>query len=223
MPLTFRTLCVLVVFVLLVVGLGACDAATKSNLSSTTAANTRTTSSLKIPTTPLPGNGHGSLSPDAVARHSKKGQAGFRAPRSDNSIPNFGREADPFEQKPAVTALRAFLQASAKGEWSRVCSYLTGPTRRQLEMFTKSSTSRKINDCGSVLTTLMSHAGETNTKDLSVDMAVLRVKGNAAFALLHGPDAAKYVMPMQREAGAWKMSQLTPVAYPLGASSAAAP
>jgi len=52
-------------------------------------------------------------------------------------------------------------------------------------------------------------------------VAALRVKGKGAFALFHGPNASKYVMPMVNEGGAWKMSQLAPVAYPLGAPGAA--
>jgi hypothetical protein len=43
----------------------------------------------------------------------------------------------------------------------------------------------------------------------------LRVKGKSAFVLFDGPKASKYVMPMLSEAGAWKVSQLAPLAYPL--------
>jgi hypothetical protein len=48
----------------------------------------------------------------------------------------------------------------------------------------------------------------------ALGLAALRVKGDKAFALFYGPHAQQYMMPMVREGGAWKVTQLAPMAYP---------
>jgi hypothetical protein len=89
------------------------------------------------------------------------------------------------------------------------------PTRRQLETLAKSSKGR-IRGCGPVLAALSSGPAAARADLLTGGVAALRVKGKAAFALFHGPNNSKYVLPMVSVGGAWKMSQLAPIAYPLG-------
>ncbi len=54
---------------------------------------------------------------------------------------------------------------------------------------------------------------------LTNGVAALRIEEKTAFALFYGPNAEKYVIPMQNEDGAWKMTQIAPLHYPLGAST----
>ena len=51
----------------------------------------------------------------------------------------------------------------------------------------------------------------------------LRIKGQSGFALFYGLHRQKYVMPMAREGGAWKVTQLAPIAYPLGSETQTSP
>jgi hypothetical protein len=164
-------------------------------------APTTTTSSKPAPT-PAPSSASGG------------GAASFRAARGDNSIPDFGAEAPNSDRARATAALSAFLRARAAGDWSTVCSYLAATTRKQLERLAGAS-----KDCGTVLAGL-SKGGEAGAETLTGGVAALRIKGDSAFALYHGSHNSKYVMPMVNEGGAWKISQLAPLAYPLGTSAA---
>lgn len=210
--------------ILLTGGLAACGGGSHSSSSNTASSSSSsvvtTTSSPPVAVAkPLGSARRSPPSPDSAAGRSSGGAASFRVPNGDNSVPDYGREARASERKRAATALAAFLQASANSEWSRACSYLTSPTRDQLETFAKNSKG-KTKNCGPILAALLAGPTATRENTLTTSIAALRINGNAAFALLHGPNASKYVMPMQNENGAWKMSQITPVPYPLGTHNA---
>lgn len=165
-------------------------------------------------TTPRAGSSSGSASSGSGG-----GAASFRAPRGDNSIPNFGSEAPASERARASAALSAFLRARAGRDWTQACSYLAATTRKQLETFTKASKG-KIVGCGPVLAALSTGSAATRVT-LAGGVAALRIKGNSAFALFRGPHNSKYVMPMLSEGGAWKVGRPAPIAYPLGSAAAA--
>ncbi len=211
--------------VLSTVGLAACGEGSGSTASTatTSAASTPATTSAPAastptatapaPTTPTTTNSKPAPTP-APSSASGGGAASFRAPHADNSVPNFGAEAPNSDRARASAALSAFLRARAAGDWSTVCSYLARPTRKQLERLAGAS-----KDCGTVLAGL-SKGGESSAETLTGGVVALRIKGDSAFALYHGSHNSKYVMPMVNEGGAWKMSQLAPLAYPLGTSAA---
>jgi hypothetical protein len=152
------------------------------------------------------------------------GGASFREPHADNSIPDFGAEASTGELARATAALAAFLHARAGGEWAAACVYLAGPTRVQLERFGGAAKGGS-KGCGTALAALSGGGGHgaspSRAETLTGSVAALRVKGNSAFALYRGPNGNKYVMPMVKEGGAWKIGQLAPIAYPIGTTGAA--
>ncbi len=164
-------------------------------------------------------------SPSPSSSGSGGGASGFRAPSGDNSIPNYGSEAPPTERERATAALAAFLQARAKGEWPRACTYLATPTRTQLERLLGAAAKGKAQagGCGRTLAALSKGpaAAHADSLTLTGGVVALRIKGKSAFALFHGPKGSKYVMPMVSEGGAWKMNQLAPLPYPLGSAGAA--
>lgn len=156
------------------------------------------------------------LSPARVAQLAHGGAASFRAPRKDNSVPDFGREAHSAERKQAMEALRGFLRARANGEWATACDYLARPQQHILDGIA-AHTDGKHADCAAALEGLMTApAAERADPFDSRGLAALRVKYPTAFALFYGTNGAKYVMPMQDEHGKWKMTQLAPLPYPLG-------
>jgi hypothetical protein len=159
-------------------------------------------------------------SSSAAPPDSSPGAAGFRVPRGDNSIPDFGHEAHPGERRPATAALSAFLHARAGHDWKTVCSLLAAATRRQLGALAKGSNA--TSGCPGILAALArAHTTPAPPLNAATGLAALRTEHNDAFALLHAPDNAKYVMPMKNEHGNWKMTQLTPLTYPLGQTGAA--
>jgi hypothetical protein len=137
----------------------------------------------------------------------------------DNSIPDYGGEAPTAERRRATAALTAFLHARASSDWSRACTYLSASTRKQIEVFGRSSKGRA--SCGTILATLSRSSTTAGEDTITNGIAALRIKGDAAFALFHGLHGSKYVMPMRNEGGAWKMGELAPLAYPLGSTSTA--
>jgi hypothetical protein len=52
---------------------------------------------------------------------------------------------------------------------------------------------------------------------LSGGLAAFRVKSPHAFALFYGPHNQQYMMPMASESGEWKVNQLDPIPWPIGA------
>jgi hypothetical protein len=187
----------------------------------TSPAATATKPAAKAPA-PHPASPSTSSSASSGSGSSGGAAASFRTQGGDNSIPDYGQEASASERARAAATLAGFLHARASSEWSRVCTYLTRPTRKQLVVFAKASKGR-VNGCGPILAALSSGPAASRTDPLIHGVAALRVKGGKAFALFYGPKNSKYVMPMVSEGGAWKMSQFSPVPYPLGASTTSTP
>lgn len=180
----------------------------------TTTSRPTTTPTSPAATTPRPSTPSGS-----TGSESKGPAASFKVKHGDNSIPDFGGEAPTTERQRATAALAAFLGARASGDWSRACTYLSAPTRKQIEMFARSSKGKA--SCGTILAALSRGSTTADEDTLTGGIASLRIKGETAFALYHGPHSSKYVMPMRNEGGAWKMGELAPLAYPLGSTSTA--
>jgi hypothetical protein len=190
--------------------------ATTPTAPATPTATSRPTATAKPPaTTPRPAAPSGS-----TGTSSNGPSASFRVAHGDNSIPDFGGEAPTTERQRATAALKAFLHARTSRNWSQACLYLAAPTLKQISMFARSSKGKA--SCGTILAALSRSSTPTGGEDtLAHGIAALRIKGDTAFALYHGAGSSKYVMPMRNEGGAWKMTELAPLAYPLGSTSSA--
>lgn len=209
--------------VLLTVGLVACGSGGAAKSSGSTVATTTTISTARTTSRPAPlarppaGAHSSSAHPGHVDDSSGDGAAAFKVSNGDNSIPDFGEEARVSERQRATMALVAFLRARSEHDWSKVCLDLAVPVRKQLEGFAKSPTA-KTHGCAPILARL-SASGQTTTStqnlNIGAGIAAFRIKGKMAFALFHGPNGSKYVMPMFSGRGKWKMTQLAPIPYPL--------
>lgn len=159
-------------------------------------------------------------SPGSASRGSNAGGArGFIEPHGDNSIPTYGAEAPASEERQAEATLGAYLRARGGGDWGGACSYLTAAMRSQLERLAAAARG-KSKGCGAILKAFSGRGpASTRANPLTHGLTSLRVKGRTAFALFYGPHGQKYVMPMAHEGGAWKVTQLAPIAYPPGAPS----
>ncbi len=159
--------------------------------------------------------------PSGSGNPSKEGSAPFRVRTGDNSIPNYGTEVPASERGDATAALSGYLAARARGDWSTACSYLGGATRRQLQVLAGGSKGKHKGCVGTYAMLSARVPAAERANPLTGGLASLRVKGEKAFALFYGPHSQKYVMPMAIEGGAWKVTQLAPIAYPLGAPTTA--
>lgn len=200
--------------VLATAGLTACGGGSGSTSSTSTqsvpnaistSAPTTTTSAAKPPSA---SHSSGSASSGGT------GSAGFRAKGADNSIPDYGAEASASERDRAAAALSAYLQARSKGEWGRTCPYLSASLSARIKQL--GAASKPEQSCAAVIATYSRGPAASHADTLTHGLAALRVKGQSAFALYYGPRRQKYVMPMASEAGTWKVTQLSPIAYPPG-------
>jgi len=145
------------------------------------------------------------------------GASSFIQAGADNSIPEYGSEVSGSQKAEAEKALAAFLSARVKKNWSVACFYLGSQQRGLMETLAKSSKA-KVTGCRGALAIIATHTSSAelaNAPSGAID--AFRVKGSKAFALFYGPHRHKYMMPMVLERGGWKVSQLAPVSYPVGA------
>ena len=215
---------------LLAIGIAACGGGSSSSSTASTAAPSAA-STATVTTPPAGANPAGKAAANPAAGEtggktprpsSPSGPAAaFHTPHGDNSIPNYGAEAPASQRAGATAALRRYLAARAAGDWSTACSYLGSQTQKQLQVLTGASSKGKLKGCAGTYAMLSAHTPTAERANpLSGALAVLRVKGDTAFALFYGPHGQKYMMPMAREGGTWKVNQIAPIPWPIGAPTA---
>ena len=216
-----RALAALAIAALLSLGLTACGAATNTSTQTSsprtptnpsTAATTTTPEQPATQQTPSQPNSPGAAAPAAASPGAAVG--GFRAPKGDNSIPDFGHEASVSQRQLAISSLTAFMRARASSDWPAMCEHLARPLHKILEGFARGS-KRVLRGCGQQIAATLTGPASERADTLTHGVAALRINGETAFALFYGPSANKYVMPMRNENGSWKMTQLAPLPYPL--------
>jgi hypothetical protein len=224
-----RPLLALLLAFALVAGLAACGGGGSSS-SSTASTPTSTKAPATTPAAPAgaakpsatPKPSTAAVASETAADRRAAGRAApFVAPESDNSVPTFGSEAAASDRAQAETALKAYLQARAREDWASACRELAAPTRQGYEKLATSSSKAKALSCAQVLAALSK--GADLSDPLTGALVSLRVHGQNAFALFYGPAHQQYMVPMNREAGVWRPTQASPIAYPPGAPSATSP
>jgi hypothetical protein len=209
-----RALLALLLALVSAAGLAACGGGGSS--SSATSSNAATSGSSTTTAPPPAFLSHAEASAKTAAERRKAGRAAaFVAPKADNSVPTFGSEANASERDQAEAALKAYLQARAREDWASACRGLAKSVREGYEKLGASSSKAKAPDCAQVLAALSK--GADLSDPLTGPLLSLRVHGTNAFALFYGPGHQQYMVPMNREAGEWRPTQASPIAYPPGA------
>jgi hypothetical protein len=138
-------------------------------------------------------------------------QAGRATPfveaKADNSIPTYGDEASARQRATARASIVAYLKARQQEDWTASCEALSKSTRAGFVKLAKGKAT-----CPAVIAALSK--GADLSDPLSGPLLSLRVQGPHGFALFYGPGGQKYVMPVRGEAGAWKPTELSAIAYP---------
>lgn len=141
--------------------------------------------------------------------------AEFRTPGGDNSIQNFGEEADAEEVAAVTAVLGDFLKARAGKDFAGQCATLATSVVAPLEELASRSSQTRDKGCTAVLAMLLGDASaDARVNTMSSGVASLRVEGDRAFALYHGPKGGDYFVPMTKEDGEWKVGALEPTAFP---------
>jgi hypothetical protein len=151
----------------------------------------------------------------APLRVSGGGSGQFRVQGGDNSIQEYGAEADRSELVQAAEAAHGYLLARAERDWARACGYLSGRQTAQLQQLASSSPQLKGRGCAAILAALLAEASASALREAAaVDAASLRAEGRQAFLLYHGTGDTGYFVPMTKEGAAWKVAAVEP--SPLG-------
>ncbi len=220
-----KTLIVALVALLLAVGITACGG-DSSDSSSTTESNAQTQAESK------PGGdaskqdksksdsgdagsneGQSSSASDFVPKpHSDSGGGSekYKVKGGDNSVQEFGAEADASELDAAATALHNFLDARAESNWAAACEYMSKGVTESFEKL--AAQAQRIDDksCAGILEKLTNPAAKDAMKVEAekANVRSLRTEGEQAFLLYTGIDGAILAIPMANEDGDWKVASL---------------
>jgi hypothetical protein len=158
------------------------------------------------------GSQSGGDASDFVPRkHSDSGGGAeqFKVRGGDNSVQEFGEEADSRELDEAAVALHNFLDARAEGNWAAACQYMASATIESLEQV---ATRTKQNDasCGEILEGLTNPAAAQSLKEeaAKANVGSLRIEDEQAFVIYTGIAGTIMAMPMANEDGDWKVTSL---------------
>ncbi|HKI67126.1 MAG TPA: hypothetical protein VJ989_07640 [Solirubrobacterales bacterium] len=212
---------------LLAVGLGACGGGSgDSSSSSTEAAQAQTAGG---------SGGSGSKQSEAKGGEGKKsgsessshkGEATEFTPKQhsdagggsqqyvqkggDNSVQEFGKEAEQQELDVAAVALHNFLDARAEGNWAAACDYMSKSIVESFEKLAAQAKQLKETSCAGILEKLTNPAARSAMKQEAekANVGSLRVEGDRSFVIYKGVKGTILAMPMANEDGDWKVASL---------------
>lgn len=208
---------------LLAFALVACGGGDDETTGTTTAGTTTTEGTATAPEADDSGGnekqagdeGGGDDSSSGSSSSAGEGSAAFRTPGGDNSIQDFGEEADADQLEAAEAALVGYLDARADGDWKASCEYLAEAATQPLQQLAESSPRLKGKSCAVIIGALSAEVPSSSRANPVVEgVASLRVEGDRGFALFHGPEGADFFMTMVEEDGEWKVGALAPSEFP---------
>lgn len=215
-------LLVLAVSALLALGLTACGGDSNSDSTAASGPSATSTAAETKPSQPTEDHGGGEKEDGGVKGGSKdgepsdsgpnaKGSQSFLVPGGDNSVQNYGSEADTAELQEVEGTIAAFLDARAAGNWPRVCAYLSKSTLQPIEQMVASSPQLKGKGCGALLDALSGASPpQARANTMTHGLASFRADGEQGFALYHGAQGVDYFLVMRKEDGVWKAGAIAP-------------
>ena len=155
---------------------------------------------------------NGSSSTFTPEQHSDSGggSAQFKVKGGDNSVQEFGEEADASETEAAAIALHNFLDARAEGDWDAACRYLSKSTAESFEKLAARAKQIDGSGCGAILEALTNPAAKSAMKAEAkkADVGSLRIEGDRAFVIYSGTGGTVLAIAMANEDGDWKVASL---------------
>ncbi len=137
------------------------------------------------------------------------GSEKFRTKGGDNSVQEFGAEADASEFDQAATVLHNFLDSRAAEDWAATCEYLAKSVTDSLEKLAAQA-KRPDASCGEILEGLVNPAAKQSIREEAdqADVRSLRVEGEQAFVIYTVNDGTVMTITMANEGGVWKVGSL---------------
>jgi hypothetical protein len=137
--------------------------------------------------------------------NSDEPSAQFLKPGEENPTVEFGHEASPSEREAVSKVVEKSLKARAAGDFATQCQTLSLKAIKQVP----GATSRQ--KCAKALAELavpVSETAKTRKDTLKGPIDAMRVKGTSGYALYHGTDGKDYSLPLEKEAGTWKVASI---------------
>lgn len=151
----------------------------------------------------------GAGEPAVASEDSPVGAERFVTPGGDNSVQEFGAEADESEFEAAAAALHAFLDARAEGDWETTCAYLSANVRDAVERFAAEAGRLRGKGCPELLAGVSGPATEDAREEAAIaDVGAMRVEGDRAYLLYRGAAKTDYAIPMAREGDEWRVDAM---------------
>jgi len=122
-----------------------------------------------------------------------------------NAIPKFGKEASDSERQEVSVIVSMNLKARAAGDFATQCKTLGAKGMAEIPGAKDQQT------CADALKRLaepLSGSKEIRKDTLDGSIVALRVKGDKGWALYHGNDGKDYALPLEKEAGRWRVGSL---------------
>jgi hypothetical protein len=128
----------------------------------------------------------------------------------DNSVQEFGDEAEPEEFAAAAGALHNFLDARAEGNWAAACEYMAKSVIESFEKLAAQTKQVDASSCGAILEALTNPAAQPAMKEEAekANVGSLRIEGERSFVIYDGIQGTILAMPMVDEGGVWKVGSL---------------
>jgi hypothetical protein len=138
------------------------------------------------------------------------GSTQYRVKGGDNSVQEFGAEADTAERDAAAVVLHDFLDARAEGNWAAACGFLAKSATEAFEKLAAQAKQIEDTSCAGILAKLTNPAAKASMKAEAerADVGSLRIEGERAFVLYTAIGGTILAMPMANEGGAWKVASL---------------
>lgn len=148
-----------------------------------------------------------------VPRHhndSGGGAAQYEEKGGDNSVQEFGEEAESSEFEAAAAALHNFLDARAEQNWAATCNHIAANLIESFEELATQAKQLEDRGCAGVLEKLVNPAAKQaiEAEAQQADVRSVRSEGDQAFVIYATTDGSVMLMPMVNEDGAWKVSSL---------------
>jgi hypothetical protein len=136
------------------------------------------------------------------------GSGQFRTKGGDNSIQEYGGEADESELQEVAEIVHNFYVARAAQQWDRACTYLSKSNVEQLEQLADRSGQKNV-DCGTVLKAFTRTLPASVEREITtVDARSFRHDSEQGFLIYYGAGKVAYAMPLRAEDGTWKVTAL---------------
>ncbi len=134
----------------------------------------------------------------------------YKTKGGDNSIQEFGEEAEGSEFEAVAAVLHEFLDARAEENWAAACTHVSEAIAESLEAIAAQAKQGEDRSCATILGKLVNPAAKQQIKDEAeqADVRSLRSEDDHAFVIYTGAEGTVLAMPMVNEGGTWKVSSL---------------